>query len=146
MADALSSLFDRDLLDVLFENKEMLGAFSTGTLNVSLHSGKSPHVYNQPIENLHSLGEVKLAIESNQAVNLSLGETITLRDYSNKDKDFTIMGIKLWAISAELTLIPMESPQPIVEDPVVETHVDYPEVEECALDIDVELGISRSEM
>lgn len=141
-----SQLLEDDLVDLLFTNK--VPEFSMGTLHLSLHSGKSPHVYTQPIENLQALGEVKLTIEASKAANIKPGDIITLNDGSKALpwRNFTVREITSSVISAELTLVPVETPQPIIEDPVADDLVDEPESEEVALDIDVELGISQSEM
>ena len=148
---ARSSLLEDDLLDTLFKNAAP--ELDTGTLNVSLHSGELPeqevevkgvtweHPNHSP--ELKTVETIDLRVENEQIKSCKPGDLISITD-GQSTRCFQIRSMEFGHthtnLKCETYLGPSGSPTPAIE-----THVDYPEVEECALDIDVELGLSQRE-
>jgi len=142
-----TNLFEEDMLDLVFENinpsKSPHITASTHTvsgkkeieiLGVNGHDGTPPG----QSPTLETVSMIQITVARKNIPNCQPGDVISLTE-RGKTRDFTIssMNVQHGSDHADLELIERVDPP---EEPVIEIHDEYPEVEESALDIDKELG------
>jgi len=139
---AASKLIDDDLLDMIFENVNP--GKDDKTFMVSLHTGDkieykdlqaSATHPNQTLK-LDNLETMSLTVSSDAVKMCKPGDIITVSDGISPDRNFQISSM----MSAGPKCTDLELVSTPAKPPEIEVHVDYPEVEESALDIFHELN------
>jgi len=136
-----SSLFDDDILDMVFDN---VNPQKEKTFHVSLHTGDkieykdldASTLHPNQVPNLKNLETMSLTVVTDAVKICKPGDIITVSDGISPDRQFQISSMSMGAKVTDLELVSVPSTKP----PEVQVHVDYPEVEESALDIFQELN------